>query len=370
MSSPKQTTIVGQSHTQPQLSRYEKLHLFGLFAFLIFTKIVPSLLYDLYHARVLNAKTLKRAFVRNVGSISSAVPLRASQSMQKPTGETIAHTCLLKRIQHDRVPLFCGEFAPANLHFIGCGKSQPGNIMMYLHGGGYVFPLTTGDFGFAEVAAKAAHANLAILEYGLAPGVQYPGQLAQAVAAIMFLLQHHTPSEILIGGDSGGGNLTLAILSHLRSPHPDIPSLATPSQPAPVLRGAFCISPRCSNKCDSASFASNAGKDIVGVRSMNLFTSNWQPADEVWAAATRGDRTFWSQVAAQRVLLLAGENEVYRDDIETVAGLMGTENKPGADRQLTVCPGEIHVQCVLDLGMGIETGYMLTAVLEWLRSLP
>jgi hypothetical protein len=58
------------------------------------------------------------------------------------------------------------------------------------------------------------------------------------------------------------------------------------------------------------------------------------------------------------------------DDIRHFADLMGTEEQPGAKVQLAVCPGEIHVQLIPDLLLGIHDGIMLNAVLGWLRSLP
>lgn len=363
--------LVGVSHVRPQLTLSEKFRLLALVIFLLFTKVIPSFILDVCKRRDFSTPTLQRTLVKQIGRCGPSLPVRMSQSLQTPTGETIKHRCKQVNIKHESEQLFVGNFPQATLHFVGCGSSQRGNILLYFHGGGYVFPMTNGHFAFAQLAAKAAHADLAILEYGLAPALKYPGQLAQAAAAVRFLLQEHHPSQILIGGDSGGGNLALALLSHLRSPHPSVQTLSGPDGQPPVLRGMFCISPRCANDYNSPSFTSNASKDIIGVESMKLFTSNWQPAaDQVWATPIQGDRHFWSSIAAQRLLLVAGEDEVYRDDIAHLAELMGAESRSGAERQFTVCPGEIHVQCVLDMGIGIDTSYMLTAVLQWLKSLP
>lgn len=378
--SPFINKMVGQgqgaavSHVKPQLSTFETFHLYALIVYLLLIKIIPPLLVEVIRKRDLTPTSLQRAFVRHIGSYSPSIPLRLSRHLQLPTGETIVNTCQQKVLQHDSVQLFAGEFPPAILHFIGCPSTQSGPMLLYFHGGGYVFPMTAGQFAMAQLAAKASGANLAVLEYKLAPELRYPGQLAQAAAALRFLLHDHKASDILIGGDSAGGNITLALLAHLQSPHRDVqPVITEPSQPPPILRGAFCISPRCSNATTSPSFTSNAPLDIVSAKSMDLFTSCWQPAaDEVWASPIRGDRQFWSTLSAKRLLIVAGADEVYRDDITEFAGLVGAESsQQGAvERQFTICPGEIHDQAILDLGIHVDTGGMLTAVLQWLRNSP
>ncbi|KAK5275609.1 hypothetical protein LTR16_012315, partial [Cryomyces antarcticus] len=67
------------------------------------------------------------------------------------------------------------------------------------------------------------------------------------------------PSDIIIGGDSAGGNLTLALMSHLLHPHPKLPKLEL-SEP---LRAAVLISPwvRFATTDDSA--RRNATSDML-----------------------------------------------------------------------------------------------------------
>lgn len=308
---------------------------------------------------------------KTLAPLLTSIPLSTSRSLLRPTGVTIAQLCASEGIRHDWVQIDAADFPAAALHFIDCDSKDDGAVLMYFHGGGYIFPMTTGHFKFARVAAEAAGAHLAMLEYTLAPELKYPGQLAQAAAALRFLLQRREASQIVIGGDSGGGNLVLALLSQLRSPHLRIDPIVPLAGAQKALRGAFCLSPRCSNVCQAPSYTYNASKDMLGVQSMQLFTSNWKPVvDQVWSTPICGDRTFWSIVKANRVLLAAGSDEVYVDDISCLADLMGAEVEAGAQVQLAVCPGEIHVQAITDLPMGIDDGIMLTTVLAWLRSLP
>ncbi|KAI8905131.1 Alpha/Beta hydrolase protein [Gorgonomyces haynaldii] len=52
-------------------------------------------------------------------------------------------------------------------------------------------------------------------EYPLAPEHRYPAQMDAAVAAYKWLVQHVGCSEIVLGGDSAGGNIALLLYSRL-----------------------------------------------------------------------------------------------------------------------------------------------------------
>lgn len=103
---------------------------------------------------------------------------------------------------------------------------------------------------------------------------------------------------------------------------------------------------------------------------MAKFTANWKPViGDVWATPVKGDKAFWSDTRAERVLLVVGGHEVYLDDIKQLASLMGAEQKLGSKVELAICAGEIHVQCVLDTAMKITNGLMNSAVNDWLLTI-
>lgn len=298
--------------------------------------------------------------------MSSTLPLRQLRSLMQPTGSTISSLCEKEGLSHETISVDAGEFNPATLHFIGCGARTPGNVLLYFHGGGYIFPLTPGHFKFARAAAGKS--NLVILEYTLAPELKYPGQLAQAAAALRYLLEQHDASEITVAGDSAGGNLTLAVLAHLRQPHPRIQPVFEGEQKQ--LRGALCISPRCANDCTALSYTLNAHKDIISSHAMELFTSRWEPVKEdVWATPLAGVGDFWANVHAKRVLIVAGTDEVYVDDIKQFGQVIGSKQQTNSKVELVICGGEIHVQAVFDHEAGNWDGAMLKVVLRWLQDL-
>lgn len=230
---------------------------------------------------------------------------------------------------------------------------------------------------YAVSLARAAGASLVLLEYTLAPECVYPGQLSQSIAALRTLLQYRNPSQIIIGGESAGGNIALAIMAHLQEPKMGIAPLIMSDE----FRGLLAISPRTANQPQAESFQYNGGKDFMSKRSLSAITATWKPADDVWAAPVLAKPGFWDGLKAGRALIVVGENEVYRDDVCHVANAMGAKEndskvtmkgdlEKGREPavQLIVCPGEMHCQASLDKTLGIMDGHMTQGIARWLSN--
>lgn len=238
---------------------------------------------------------------------------------------------------------------------------------------------------FALALARSARAGLVLLEYTLAPECVYPGQLAQSVAALRLVLRHRKPNEIILGGESAGGNMALAIMAHLQQPKAGVTllSLPTAQNQAPAkFRGLLAISPRTANAGTAESFRYNSGKDFMSKYSLGAITASWKPAADVWAAPVLARDGFWTGLRAERALLVVGGHEVYKDDVCHVAKAMGAsevglveleakgelEKGYGPALQFFVCPGEMHCQASLDLGLRIHDGYMTRGITGWLST--
>ena len=114
----------------------------------------------------------------------------------------------------------------------GCG------LILYLHGGAWV--LGWGNFHRRMVAhlSKAAACRTLAVDYRLAPEHPYPAALEDSLAAYRWLLRNGTlPSEVVIAGDSAGGNLTLVTLMSLRDAGDPLPAAAVCISPATDLAG-------------------------------------------------------------------------------------------------------------------------------------
>lgn len=112
--------------------------------------------------------------------------------------------------------------SPSSLMWVG-NRSKASKVVLFFHGGGYILPASPSHVRWAMDAyvmeGKRAGVNVAcaLLQYGLAPTVQAPHQLQQALASLQAVLDlGFKPSDIIIGGDSAGANLSMQLLIHLR----------------------------------------------------------------------------------------------------------------------------------------------------------
>ena len=64
-----------------------------------------------------------------------------------------------------------------------------------------------------------------MLSYTLTPEARCPRQLQQGVELLLYLTTTlgKDPSDIVLAGDFAGGNLALAVLSHISHPHEAVP---------------------------------------------------------------------------------------------------------------------------------------------------
>lgn len=98
---------------------------------------------------------------------------------------------------------------------------RSGPALIYLHGGGYTFfSIDTHDRLMREYAARSGMTVLG-LAYPLSPEAKFPAALHQIAAFVEWLAESGAeigidPARVAIGGDSAGGNLSLATALLLR----------------------------------------------------------------------------------------------------------------------------------------------------------
>ncbi|EPE07598.1 lipase [Ophiostoma piceae UAMH 11346] len=389
---PQPNGPASHDHVRPTLTAGEALHLYlvsvpaaiGTF-FYTFTRHTLRRWRNGVNAppNISAAARLKRDLFTSIGALMTVFSLRELQYIQRrTTGDAVRAFATSRKLKLESVllsDLDTGGFAPATLHLLDLDGSKPlhsGKVMLYFHGGAYISALNNPRPAHV-LASRMGAQQLAILEYGLAPACPYPTQLAQAVAALQYLVEKHggySYQSVVVAGESAGANLALALLAHMQTPHPRVKSLSL--TPSSSLLGILAISARTRNDPTRLSHEENDGKDMLSKASMARISEAWKPvAGEVWAAPDLADRSFWHNFRAKHVLLTAGGDEIYRDDIIHTAEMMNAdvsdEDEEGQESrvEVIVCPGEVHVQCVSDMALGIEGGIMTTAVLEWADSM-
>ena len=110
-------------------------------------------------------------------------------------------------------------------------KEKSNRIMLYVHGGAYFFGSVDEHRYQLQRHARKLNARVFAPRYRLAPQFPFPCGLLDCLAAYMYLLTFHDPSEIVFAGDSAGGGMILSLLCLLRDQGIDLPA------------GAILISP-------------------------------------------------------------------------------------------------------------------------------
>ncbi len=105
--------------------------------------------------------------------------------------------------------------------------SEPSKVLLYFHGGGYCSGSIVSHRRLVTEAGRAARMRTLAIDYRRAPEHPYPAAHEDALTAWRFLRRQGIPaSNIAVGGDSAGGNLTLGLISRLRAAGEDLPGCA------------------------------------------------------------------------------------------------------------------------------------------------
>ncbi|KAH9986328.1 alpha/beta-hydrolase [Russula compacta] len=219
-------------------------------------------------------------------------------------------------------------------------------------GGAYSLPARPEYFPFLstlqkDVATSFGDVGVALLEYSLVPDAPFPTQLKQANAALTHLLNKGIPpANIIIGGDSAGGNLTLQLASHILHP---LPSIAAPPDLPQPLAGAVLISPWTCTSVDSPSYARNDRKDVLSADTyafLGGLVKNGLPAgQEHYTDQLSAPPAWWQGLDSvfARVLFTVGGHECPFDHILETSTVISHHVR---DTVTFVDPGGVHEEVI------------------------
>ncbi|VDC01938.1 unnamed protein product [Peniophora sp. CBMAI 1063] len=261
------------------------------------------------------------------------------------------------------------------LHWIG-EKRLKGKVLLFFHGGGYAFPAANDCYNCVLALKQDAEAavgglGVAFLEYSLIPAAPFPAQLRQATAALSHILsQGVSTADIVLGGDSAGGNLALQLCSHILHPLSDLPS---PPQLSAPLAGIALISPWTSFHDRYDSFKTNASEDAVPPRAFTYLaatasrgvTEKMQHHLEP-ATAPSGWWAGISDVASRMVITMGDKECLYDQDMEIAQSLSAHTQV-----EKVVQTNGVHEDFIFAFGAGPREGRAgddYKAVVAWLKS--
>jgi len=202
----------------------------------------------------------------------------------------------------------------------------PGKVLLYLHGGGHVFGSIKSHRHFVSRLAVATKATAWHIDYRLAPEHPYPAAIEDALTAYRAILDSGiAPADLVVGGESAGGNLAAALLLKLKQEN--LP------QPA----GLYLLSPWLDMTTTAESYDKVGARDPMitreGIVGVALAYLGNQP-DTPLASPVRAD-----VAGLPPMLIQVGSEEVLLSDSTTFAN---NAAMTGIDVSLRVWAGMPH----------------------------
>lgn len=322
------------------------------------------------------------------------------------------------------VDMEAGDRNP-KVHWIGAKPTREGfasgrRVVLYLHGGGFVLPLSGGHISMMTTLLKEANSSanssayIAIAEYTIAPYGQYPTQIHQIISVIHHLhKKYNVPSSSLVmAGDSCGGALALSILSHYLHPTAStLPPLPYKLHTDPPLLGLLLISPWTSFSTASQSYVENAERDTLPVDIIRRFRDSYiagsplhpqaiingirvasmtgrdfkvipdpsfpglqlgvgviRPLGSV-QSGREADDDWWAEVgsAVNRILVTAGEYEGFRDDILACANqIKAAVTKSGKGNLQLIVDESFHAVMNSDFSFPVPPTTLMAKLSGWM----
>lgn len=210
--------------------------------------------------------------------------------------------------------------------------ADPDLRLLYLHGGGHVSGSSAFYLAMVAHISAAAHCAVLLPDYRLAPEHRFPAALDDCLNAYEWITatgpSGPAPARaVFIGGDSAGGNLTLAVLLALRDRGISLP------------RGGIALSPYADLTLSGDSIHSEAETDpIMHPKCLPTFVDLY--LGEVDPHNPLASPIFGDYRGIPPLLIQAGEYEIIRDDSVRTAAKAQAD---GVEVQLEIWPGMFHV---------------------------
>lgn len=181
-------------------------------------------------------------------------------------------------------------------------------VVLYLHGGAFIAETPTFHGDLLARLCRESRCRGLMPSYRLSPEHRYPAALDDCMEAYRWLLaQGQDAGQIVVAGDSAGGNLTLALLLRLRD------------EGLPLPAGAVAISPVTDLTFSGDSVLRNDGvDDMFSADSMDALVPVYL-ADRDLRIDPHVSPVFGDFAGLPKLLVIVGSTELLLDDSVRVA---------------------------------------------------
>ena len=174
---------------------------------------------------------------------------RMDKSMKKPLPDGIA----IEEIE-----------SPVSGRWIRNQRADTKQIILYLHGGAFSFRMVHGHTAMVSGICLAAGASAFMPWYRLSPEHPFPAAPEDCLAAYRYLLDNgHAPADIVVMGDSAGGNLSLSLLHMIKRAG------------LPMLSGVIALSPITDAAQISGTWRLNKWRDPMYIVQDRVNPARW-----------------------------------------------------------------------------------------------
>lgn len=144
--------------------------------------------------------------IRLIKPLMSKTSISAARAGQRKYGE------LGERVTASKVKTALVKFSDFNCRFITPTDCDEKNVVLYLHGGGYVAGDIKYASGFGSILAVATGFKVLCAAYRLAPEHPYPAAVEDCLCAYKYLLSNgYSNDNIFLAGESAGGGLVYSL---------------------------------------------------------------------------------------------------------------------------------------------------------------
>ncbi|KIW16472.1 hypothetical protein PV08_06526 [Exophiala spinifera] len=252
-------------------------------------------------------------------------------------------------------------------------KEKAKHIVVYFHGGGFSLDGDDIHLKFWHGVQKALeeggeHVAFFFLEYTLVPHATYPTQIVQAVEAVNYVRTElqRPASDIILGGDSAGGNMCLAVLSHAMHPNNELPDLAFGE--GDKFKAIVLVAPWTTFRVDWPSSERCKYKDIVSTYAAQMWSNDYMAGrpQTPYAEALEASADWWKDPRVEHVLCVAGGDEMLIDSIDAWVEKYKSVNPDGIT--YVVGAHENHIEPITNTRWSTAETEQGKAIKSWLKA--
>ncbi|MBF6277882.1 hydrolase [Nocardia sp. 852002-20019_SCH5090214] len=209
---------------------------------------------------------------------------------------------------------------------VSAGTGIGDDVLVWLHGGGYVMGSAHGYRHAAAALSRAMSAVVIVPDYRLAPEFPFPAALDDATRILGAVIAEFGAEHTVIGGDSAGGGLTVATL------------IASRDSGSPLPAAAAVVSPLADFTVSGATVVTNRATDpVITERDLGLLAATYLQGHD--RSDPLASPVFGDLAGLPPMLLLASDSEILLDDAVRIHEAM---QRTGGSSTLSVHPDTCH----------------------------